>query len=402
RAENRNKFSRLLDELDIKQPAWKTFSTLEDAEKFSQDVGYPVLIRPSYVLSGAAMNICFSNKDLAQYIKEATLISQEYPVTVSKFFERAKEIELDAIAQNGEVKVVIISEHIEYAGVHSGDASIVLPTQTLNNQLLKKMRVAADNIAKVLQITGPFNIQFLLRSNEVYIIETNLRASRTFPFISKVTGINLIKIFIDSLFNKTVPKLDVPKLNFCAVKVPQFSFARLTGADPIVGVEMASTGEVACFGKDMEEAYLKSLLSVIPQCPEKGIFLSIGGDQKKQAFLPIAKLLPRLKLPIYATEKTAKFLIDNGIKTKMLYKIHEKKSPNVLNYFQKKKIDFVIIITDKNIKKELNDDFMIRRAAVDNNIYVMTKIKNTQLFIKSLVNKGLKSLEIKSWDEYKV
>ncbi len=401
RAENRNKFSRLLDELDIKQPAWKTFSTLEDAEKFSQDVGYPVLIRPSYVLSGAAMNICFSNKDLAQYIKEATLISQEYPVTVSKFFERAKEIELDAIAQNGEVKVVIISEHIEYAGVHSGDASIVLPTQTLNNQLLKKMRVTADNIAKVLQITGPFNIQFLLRSNEVYIIETNLRASRTFPFISKVTGINLIKIFIDSLFNKTVPKLDVPKLNFCAVKVPQFSFARLTGADPIVGVEMASTGEVACFGKDMEEAYLKSLLSVIPQCPEKGIFLSIGGDQKKQAFLPIAKLLPRLKLPIYATEKTAKFLIDNGIQTKMLYKIHEKKSPNVLNYFQKKKIDFVIIITDKNIKKELNDDFMIRRAAVDNNIYVMTKIKNTQLFIKSLVNKGLKSLEIKSWDEYK-
>jgi len=402
RAENRNKFSRLLDELDIKQPAWKTFSTLENAEKFSQDVGYPVLIRPSYVLSGAAMNICFSNKDLERYIKEATLISQEYPVTVSKFFERAKEIELDAVAQKGEVKVAIISEHIEYAGVHSGDASIVLPTQTLNNQLLKKMRVAADNIAKVLQITGPFNIQFLLRSNEVYIIETNLRASRTFPFISKVTGINLIKIFIDALFDKTVPKINVPKLNFCAVKVPQFSFARLTGADPIVGVEMASTGEVACFGKDMEEAYLKSLLSVIPQCPEKGIFLSIGGDQKKQAFLSTAKLLPRLGLPIYATKKTAEFLNENGIEAKMLYKIHEKKSPNVLNFFQKKKIDFVIIITDKNIKKELNDDFMIRRAAVDNNIYVMTKIKNTQLFIKSLINKGLKGLEIKSWDEYKV
>lgn len=401
RAENRNKFSRLLDDLNIKQPAWKTFSTLEDAKKFAQEVGYPVLIRPSYVLSGAAMNICFSNNDLAQYIKEATLISQEYPVTVSKFFERAKEIELDAVAQKGEVKIAIISEHIEYAGVHSGDASIVLPTQTINNQLLEKMKIAANSIAKVLQITGPFNIQFLLRNNEVYIIETNLRASRTFPFISKVTGVNLIKIFIDSLFNKTVPKINVPKLNFCAVKVPQFSFARLTGADPIIGVEMASTGEVACFGKDMEEAYLKSILSVIPQCPEKGIFLSIGGDQKKQAFLPIAKLLPQLNLPIYATEKTAKFLMNNDIKAKTLYKVHEHKKPNALDFFQKKKIDFVIIITDKNIKKELNDDFMIRRAAVDNNIYVMTKIKNTQLFIKSLINKGLKGLEIKSWDEYK-
>lgn len=401
RAENRNKFSRLLDDLNIKQPAWKTFSTMEDAEKFAQEVGYPVLIRPSYVLSGAAMNICFSNKDLDQYIQEATMISQEYPVTVSKFFERAKEIELDAIAQNGEVKVEIISEHIEYAGVHSGDASIILPTQTINNQLLEKMKTAANNIAKVLRITGPFNIQFLLRNNEVYIIETNLRASRTFPFISKVTGVNLIKVFVDALFDKNVPKVNVPKINFCAVKVPQFSFARLTGADPIVGVEMASTGEVAAFGKDMEEAYLKSILSVIPQYPKKGIFLSIGGDQKKQAFLPIAKLLPRLNLPIYATEKTTKFLTDNGIKAKTLYKIHEHKTPNALNFFQEKKLDLVIIITDKNIKKELNDDFMIRRAAVDNNIYVMTKIKNTQLFIRSLVNKGLNNLEIKSWDEYK-
>lgn len=401
RAENRNKFSRLLDDLNIKQPAWKTFSTQDDAEKFAQTVGYPVLIRPSYVLSGAAMNICFSNRDLSEYIKEATLISQEYPVTVSKFFERAKEIELDAVAQKGEVKVAIISEHIEYAGVHSGDASIVLPPQTLNKELQEKMRVAADSIAKVLKITGPFNIQFLLRNNEVYIIETNLRASRTFPFISKVTGINLIKIFVNALFDNNIPTVNVPRLNFSAVKVPQFSFARLTGADPIVGVEMASTGEVACFGKDMEEAYLKSMLSVIPKNPEKGIFLSIGGDQKKQAFLGAAKLLPQLGLSIYATEKTAKFLNDNGIKATMLYKVHEKKSPNVLDYFQKRMIDFVIIIIDKNIKKEINDDFMIRRAAVDNNIYVMTKIKNSQLFIKSLVSKGMKGLEIKSWDEYK-
>jgi carbamoyl-phosphate synthase large subunit len=400
RAENRSKFSSLLDDLNIKQPAWEAFSTLEDAKKFAQTVGYPVLIRPSYVLSGAAMNLCFNDQDLCVYIHEATRISQEYPVTVSKFFERAKEIELDAVAQNGRIKASVISEHIEYAGVHSGDASIVLPPQTLSIEIEEKMKAAAKNIAKVLNITGPFNIQFLLRDNEIYIIETNLRASRTFPFISKVTGINLIKIFINTLFTKDIPEIKIPKINFCAVKVPQFSFARLTGADPIVGIEMASTGEVACFGEDLEEAYLKSILSIMPKNPTTGIFISIGGDQKKQAFLKTAKLLPRLNLPIYATEKTSKFLNENNIKAKTLYKIHEKKSPNILDFFQEKKIDLVIIITDKNIKKELNDDYMIRRTAVDNNIYVMTKIKNTELFIKSYVFKGLANLQIKSWNEY--
>jgi carbamoyl-phosphate synthase large subunit len=400
RAENRSKFSSLLDDLNIKQPAWKAFSTLEDAEKFAQTVGYPVLIRPSYVLSGAAMNLCFNNHDLDTYIQEATRISREYPVTVSKFLSRAKEIELDAVAQNGEIKASIISEHIEYAGVHSGDASIVLPTQTLTNEIEEKMKTAAQNIAKVLNITGPFNIQFLLSDNEIYIIETNLRASRTFPFISKVTGINLIKIFVDALFDKNIPETKIPKINFCAVKVPQFSFARLTGADPILGVEMASTGEAVGFGEDLEEAYLKSTLSIMPKLPTSGIFISIGGDQKKQAFLKTAKFLPRLNLPIYATEKTSKFLNENNIKSKTLYKIHEKKSPNILDFFQEKKIDLVIIITDKNIKKELNDDYMIRRTAIDNNIHVMTKIKNTELFIKALTNKGLDSLQIKSWNEY--
>ncbi len=399
-AENRSKFSHLLDKLNIKQPAWKTFSTLLEAEKFAEDVGFPVLIRPSYVLSGSAMNVCFSNKDLEQYVQYATKISQEYPVTVSKFFERAKEIELDAVAKNGIVLAAIISEHIEYAGVHSGDATIVLPPQTLSTALRKKMKTAAESIAKILKITGPFNIQFLLRDNEIYIIETNLRASRTFPFVSKVTNINLIKIFTQALFNKDIPGVNIPDINFCAVKVPQFSFARLTNADPKMGVEMGSTGEVACFGNDLE-AYLKSILSVMPEIPKKGIFVSIGGDLKKHAFLATAKLLPNLSLPIYATEKTSKFLNNNGITTKILYKIHEKKHPNIIDFFQQKKIDLAINITDKNIKKEINDDYMIRRTAVDNNIFILTKIKSTQLFIKALVSKGLNGLEIKSWDEYK-
>jgi carbamoyl-phosphate synthase large subunit len=263
------------------------------------------------------------------------------------------------------------------------------------------MKQAAESIAKVLKITGPFNIQFLLLDDEIYIIETNLRASRTFPFISKVTGINLIKIFTQALFEKNIPKIKVPKLDYCAVKVPQFSFARLTGADPKLGVEMASTGEVATFGKTLDEAYLKSVMAVNAVIPQKGIFVSVGGDQKKKDFLPTAKLISSLRVPIYATEKTAKFLNENGIKANHLFKIHENKSPNILDYFQQKKIDFVIIITDKDIKKELNDDYMIRRTAVDNNLHLLTKIKKTHLFLKSLVSTGLKGLEIKAWDEYK-
>ncbi len=400
RAENRSKFSAMLDQLNIKQPAWEAFSTLEDAERFAEKVGFPVIIRPSYVLSGAAMNLCFSNKDLEKYINEATKISQEYPVTVSKFFDRAKEIELDAVAQNGEVKAAIISEHIEYAGVHSGDASIMLPPQTLRRDMQNRMHAAGENIAKVLKITGPFNIQFLLKDDEIYIIETNLRASRTFPFIAKVTGVNLITLFTKSLFEKYIPKVAMPIYKFCAVKVPQFSFARLTGAEPKVGIEMASTGEVACFGEDIEEAYLKALLSVSPKIPEKGIFVSIGGDDKKAAFLKTAKLLPELKRPIYATEKTHKFLTENGIRAKMLYKIHEQKSPNIIDEFQANKIDLCINITDKNVKKEVNDDYMIRRTAADNNIFVFTKIKTTQLFISSMVKKGLSGLKIKSWNDY--
>ncbi len=400
RAENRNKFSSLLDQLKIKQPAWKAFSTLKQAETFAQEIGYPVLIRPSYVLSGSAMNICFNKQDLEKYLEEAASISKEYPVTVSKFFTKAMEVELDAVAQNGEMKAAIISEHVEYAGVHSGDATIVLPARTVDKEYQERMKEIAKQLAKALEITGPFNIQFLLKDDEISIIETNLRASRTFPFIAKVTGINLIELFVDALFGKSVKTVTIKPLDFTAVKVAQFSFARLLGAYPKLGVEMASTGEVACFGKDVEEAYLKGILATGGKIPEKGVFVSLGGDQKKKDFLESCKLITKLNLPIYATEKTFKFLNRNGIRATMLYKIHEEIGPNVLDYFQAGKIDLVINVVDTGLKKDLNDDYFIRRAAVDSNILVLTKIKKANLFVKALAEKGIKKLEIKPWREY--
>lgn len=262
------------------------------------------------------------------------------------------------------------------------------------------MKQIAKQLASELAITGPFNIQFLVRDGQVFIIETNLRASRTFPFIAKVTGINLISLFVDSLFKKTVATVPTPTLTKTAVKVPQFSFARLIGAHPTLGVEMASTGEVACFGEDLEEAYLKGVLATGGKIPQKGIFVTLGGEDKKQAFLESCKLLTKLGLPIYSTEKTAKFLNDNGIKTTKLYKIYENKSPNVLDHFQSGKIDLVINAVDLHFKPDIEDYAYMRRVAVDNNIPVMTKIKNAELFVQALVNKGITKLETKPWSKY--
>ncbi len=400
RAEDRNKFSSLLDKLKIKQPAWNAFSDLENAEKFAEKVGYPVLIRPSFVLSGSAMNICFDKKDLKTYLKEAASVSKKYPVTVSKFFEQAKEIELDGIAQNGSIKASVISEHIEYAGVHSGDASIVLPADRVNTKTKNEMHKISEKLAKELNITGPFNIQFLAKDNEVFIIEINLRASRTFPFIAKVTGINLIELFVNSLYKKNIKYIKTPKLKSTAIKVAQFSFTRLAGAQPMLGVEMASTGEVACFGADREEAFLKGIIATGGKIPKKGIFISLGGDKKKQDLLRSVLKLKNFGVTLFATEKTAKFLNQNGLKVKSLYKIHEKKSPNILDNFRNKKVDLVINIVDKNIKKEINDDHAIRRMASDNNILILTKIKKAELFINSITDKKFDDLMIKSWSEY--
>lgn len=401
RAEDRNKFSKLLDSLSIKQPAWKSFTTLTKAQRFAERVGYPVLIRPSYVLSGSAMNVCYSKYDLEKYVTNAATISSEYPVTVSKFFDKCREIEFDAVAQKGNIKAFVISEHVENAGVHSGDASVILPALHINSETKGKIEEVSRNLAKALSITGPFNIQFLAKDNDVYVIELNARASRTFPFISKVTNTNFIALFVKSLFENNVLEKHVVDPSFFAAKVPQFSFSRISGADPILRVEMGSTGEVACFGDSLEEAYLKGLLAVGGKIPENGIFISLGGEEKKQKFLESARLLAMLKLPLFATEKTGKFLKQHGIPCEIVYKIHEGKSPTILEYFQQKKIDLAINIVDKHIKKDIDDDYAMRRAAVDNNIPLFTKIKKARLVVASLVVPTFQSIGIKSWKEYK-
>ncbi|MDO8657718.1 MAG: carbamoyl-phosphate synthase (glutamine-hydrolyzing) large subunit, partial [Candidatus Levybacteria bacterium] len=404
RAEDRSKFSALLDSLGVDQPAWNKFADNDSAVEFCEKVGYPVLIRPSFVLSGTSMNICHNKDELIYYLEKALHVSKKYPITVSKFIEEAKEIELDAVSQKGKIISFVISEHIENAGVHSGDATIVLPAQKVYLETQRKIIDIGKKLSRALKITGPFNVQFLAKDNNVSVIEINLRSSRTFPFISKVTGVDFIKLAVNAFFNQAVfsNTFNSPgdNLNFVATKVPQFSYSRLTGADPVIHVEMGSTGEVACFGQDLEEAFLKGEISVGTRIPEKGIFISLGGDENKLEFLESARLLQKLKLELFATEKTARFLNKNGIKTKRLYKIHEKKSPNILDFFQKGKIDLAINLVDLNFKKDLSDEYQIRRSAVDHNIPIFTNIKKAELFIKAIATKKPEDLYIKSWNEY--
>ncbi len=410
-AEDRNIFSKLLDTLNIDQPAWSKLSTVAEANAFCKKVGFPVLIRPSFVLSGTLMRICHNADELTRYLSDAAFVSKEYPITVSKFIEEAKEIELDAVAQKGEIGPFVISEHIENAGVHSGDATIVLPPQKLNDATKKRIAEIGKSLAKELQITGPFNIQFLAKDNSVSVIEINLRASRTFPFIAKVTGIDLIELSVNAFFGTEAEsrvrlldkrgggKMKEVKLQFVAVKVPQFSFARLTGADPILRVEMASTGEAACFGEDVEEALLKAELSVGSKIPTIGIFISLGGEENKSRMLDTIGMLPKLNLPIYATDKTAAFLNSHGIKTQKLHKVYEKQSPNVLDFFQKRKIDLAINLLEEGPKDD-SDHYTIRRAAIDFNIPLYTNRQKAKLFIKAITTKKLADLPIKSWSEY--
>lgn len=402
RAEDRGKFSALLDKLNIDQPAWNSFFKIQSVLAFCNKIGYPVLIRPSYVLSGTMMQVCHTKEELVYFLEKATQVSSEYPLTVSKFIEDAKEIELDAVATHGKIIVSIISEHVENAGVHSGDASIVLPPQKIYVETQRKIEKISEKLAKELRINGPFNIQFLAKDNNVSVIEVNLRSSRTFPFISKVTGVDLIDLSVNAFFNvnNNISNITIKQLTYVAVKVPQFSFARLTGADPVLQVEMASTGEVACFGETLEEAFLKGELAVGGIIPQKGIFISLGGEENKIKFLQTAKQLLMLNLPLYATEKTAKFLSKRGVRTKRLYKIHEQKSPNILTLFQKGKVDLAINLTDMNLRKDVDDDYMIRRSAIDHNIPLYTNRPKAELFIKAITSQNLNTLPIKSWDEY--
>ncbi len=399
KAEDRSKFSELLDKLNVVQPSWNKFTKLKEALEFAQRVEFPVLLRPSYVLSGTLMRICHNQEELSKYL-EGSALSKDYPITISKFIEEAKEIEFDAVSQDGEIKAYVISEHVENAGVHSGDATIVLPPQKIYIETERQIKEIAKKLSRALDITGPFNIQFLAKDNQISVIEINLRSSRTFPFISKVTGINFIDLATDAFFKKASFKSANLNLNFVAIKTAQFSFARLTGADPILHVEMASTGEVACFAPTIEEAFLEGALSVGEKIPRKGIYLSVGGEINKEEFLESAKLLTTLGLPIYSTEKTTKFLNQNGIKAKMLHKIHENKSPSIIEYFKNKKIDLAINIPVEHTQEEIDDGYKMRRLAIDYNISLFTDIKKAELFVKAITSKKIEDLPIKSWNEY--
>ena len=397
--EDRTKFSALCDELEVQQPAWRKVNSMSDAIAFAKKVKYPVLIRPSYVLSGAAMSVCNSEVELEIYIKKATVLSNEHPITISKFFTNAKEIELDGVAQNGKILISAMSEHVEDAGVHSGDATIIYPAQRIYLLTEKRIMSSAEKLVKKLNITGPFNMQFLGISSDVFIIEMNARASRTFPLISRATTHNLASIVVDAYNGKgKVVLLNHP--NHVLIKAAQFSFAKLNGADPVMHVEMSSTGEAAAFGEDVYEAFYKAILSVGERAPSKGVFLTVNGIENKMSMFATASRLNRMKVPIYTTANTYKFFKNNGIKSQLINKIQDKKTPNILTLFEKRKVDLVVCVTDVNIKKDLDDHTIMRRAAIDYNVHIMTNLRKAQLFIKAVSSKSIEQLKIKSYDEY--
>ena len=401
RAEDRSKFSKLCDELDIAQPVWAKLKNVGEAIVFAQKIGYPVLVRPSYVLSGAAMNVAFNPQDLEAYLLAASQVSAEYPVVISQFHQNSKEIEIDAVAKNGKVLCQAIIEHVENAGVHSGDSSMVLPAQKLYTQTIEQIKKIAQKIARELNITGPFNIQFLAENNRVMVIECNLRASRSLPFVSKVTGINFAKLATEAILGiDQRPETRDQRPDYVAVKAPQFSFARIKGADPILRVEMASTGEVACFGDDIYEAYLKSQIATGVSLPKKSVFISLAGEENKIKFQEAAKTLFKMGLKIYATAGTAQFFKNHGIDVTKLYKIHEHQKPNVLDFLLTKKIDLVINIFDPYFKKEFDDDYLIRRASIDFGIPLLANMQAAQLFVKAISLKKPADLKILPWNQY--
>ncbi len=401
-AENRHKFSQILDDIDVDQPEWNELTDLVDAKQFAQKVGYPVLIRPSYVLSGAAMSIVLNDEELAIYLKKAADISQEHPVVISKFITDAREIEVDAVADDGDLFCYAIAEHVENAGVHSGDATIVLPPQRTYLETMRRVKNITKKIAKSLQITGPFNIQFIAKDNDVKVIECNLRASRSFPFVSKTLKINFIEIATKLMLGEKVPKIDKSSfdLDYVGIKASQFSFTRLKGSDPVTGVEMSSTGEVACLGDDFNEAFLKSLLSTGHKFPRKAALLSTGTLKNKAELLEDLLSLRKMGLKFYGTKGTADFYKENGIDVEVLYRPFDNAEPGILTYLSEGKIDLVINIPKSAEKVELDSDYIIRRKAVDLNIPLFTNIQFIKRFIKSIEHYSLDSLPVKSWDEY--
>jgi carbamoyl-phosphate synthase large subunit len=401
-AENRMRFSNMLDQLGIDQPVWNQMSSLEEAKKFAKKTGYPVLIRPSYVLSGAAMAVASNDLELTNYLKQAVEISPEHPVVISKFLENAKEIEIDAVARHGKIIAHAISEHVENAGVHSGDATLVLPPQRTYLETIRQIRQYSKNIANALKIHGPFNIQFVAKQNEVKVIECNLRVSRSFPFVSKVLKQNFIDVATKVIMDQPVSGIEssIFEVNYVGVKAPQFSFTRLEGADPILGVEMASTGEVGCLGDDFEEAFLKALISVGYRWPLKSILLSTGTIESKAELLESSRILQQMGIKFYATSGTAKFMQNNNIPSSILHWPLEDKQPNTVNYIKEGKIDLVINIPKSYNREELTNGYIIRRTAVDHNVPLITNRQFAMRFVEAVSRKRIEDLLIRNWADY--
>ena len=403
RAEDRQKFSSMCDELGIDQPRWSELTSLEDIYGFVDEVGFPVLVRPSYVLSGAAMNVCYDKSQLENFLKLAANVSKKHPVVISEFMERCKEIEIDAVAQNGEIVVYAISEHIEFAGVHSGDATTQFPPQKIYVETVRRIKAIARKIAAALHISGPFNIQFLAKNNEIKVIECNLRSSRSFPFVSKVLKINFIELATKIMLGQKVekPEKSAFDLDYVGVKASQFSYARLTQADPVHGVDMSSTGEVGCIGDDLSEALLKSLLSVGYKIPKKNVMISSGEAKSKVDLLDACKMLQNNGFDIYATYGTYKFLDENGIKSIPVgWPDEPNAKKNVMEMIHNKEFDLVINIPKNNTEREINNGYAIRRSAIDFNIPLITNARLASAFIRSVCELKFEDIKIKSWDEY--
>ena len=405
RAEDRNKFLNLLDNLQIKQPPWKSFSNQKQAFLYAEKIGFPVLVRPSYVLSGAAMFVAYHQQDLKEFLQRSLKVTRKYPLVITKFMENCHEVDIDGVGQKGKVVALAISEHIENAGVHSGDSTMIFPSQNLELRIISKLKIATQKIVKTLNITGPFNIQYIVKNGDIYVIECNLRASRSFPFVSKISGINFAKLAVKVMFNGKIRNHGLIRPDVIGVKSPQFSFTRIQGADPVLRVEMASTGETGCLGSDLYDAFLKSLLSTGFKLPEKSILLSLGGMQNKEDFLLSAKLLAK-KFILYATKNTYNFLRNNNIKARLVYKVNENKKPNVVDLIKSKKAGLVIIVSNsqdlkrQELKKEITDGYLIRRAAADFNTPLITNLEKAIIFTKAFSKKPLEKLEIKEWKEY--
>ena len=404
RAENRNKFSLMLDQLGIDQPAWKELTSMDDIKAFVENVGFPVLVRPSYVLSGAAMNVCHDMEGLKEFLALAAHVSKEYPVVVSKFMQDTKEIEFDAVAQNGEIVEYAISEHIEFAGVHSGDATLVFPAQKIYFETARRIKKISRQIAKELNICGPFNIQYLAKNNDVKVIECNLRASRSFPFVSKVLKRNFIETATRIMLNApyTQPDKSAFDVDCIGVKASQFSFARLQNTDPILGVDMASTGEVGCIGDDFNEAMLTAMLAVGYDIPKKNVMVSSGSARSKVDLLDGCRMLYEKGYQIYATAGTRKFLVENGIDNAIEVSWpDEHRDNNVMDMIAGHAFDLIINVPKNYTKHEMTNGYKIRRAAIDHNIPLITNARLAGAFIESFCAVSLQNIPIKSWKEYK-